>query len=86
LALRVFFSVNDLDMAPNRGETRMPNALWKLYFGLRRLAMQEEGQDLVEYALTILLVAIAAVASANGMAVKVLAIYSYIDVNATSYL
>jgi Flp pilus assembly pilin Flp len=68
------------------GEARMPNVLWKLYFGLRRLALQEEGQDLVEYALTILLVAIAAVASANGMAVKVLAIYSYIDVNAANYL
>jgi Flp pilus assembly pilin Flp len=64
----------------------MPSALWKLYFRLRQLAVQEDGQDLVEYALTILLIAVAAVASANGMAVKVLAIYSYIDVNATNYL
>ena len=64
----------------------MPSALWKLYFRLRQLAVQEDGQDLVEYALTILLIAVAAVASANGMAVKVLAIYSYIDVNAANYL
>ena len=57
----------------------MPSAFWKLYFRLRRLAMQEEGQDLVEYALTILLVSIMEVASAGGVAAKVLAMYSYIN-------
>jgi len=79
IALRVFFSVTNLDMAPNRGDTRMPLALWELYSGLRRLALQEEGQDLVEYSLTILLVVIAAVASAGGVASKILAMYSYIN-------
>jgi Flp pilus assembly pilin Flp len=59
----------------------MPYALWKLYSGLRRLALQEEGQDLVEYTLTIFLVAIAAVASVGGVAAKVLAMYSYINAN-----
>jgi Flp pilus assembly pilin Flp len=59
----------------------MPSALWKLYSGLRRLALQEDGQDLVEYSLTILLVVIAAVASAGGVASKIIAMYSYINAN-----
>lgn len=63
------------------GDICMPSALWKLYSGLRRLALQEEGQDLVEYSLTILLVVIAAVASAGGVASKILAMYSYINAN-----
>lgn len=79
--MRVLFPANDTEIDPRRGDTFMPSALWKLYSGLRRLALQEEGQDLVEYALTILLVAIAAVASASGVAAKVLLMYSYINAN-----
>ena len=59
----------------------MPSALWKLYFRFRRLATQEDGQYLVEYTLTIFLVAIAAVASVGGVASKILAMFSYINAN-----
>ena len=59
----------------------MPSALWKLYFRFRRLETQEDGQDLVEYTLTIFLVAIAAVASVGGVASKILAMFSYINAN-----
>ena len=40
---------------------------WKLYLKLQSL-MNEEGQDLVEYALVVALLALAATAGLNGLA------------------
>jgi Flp pilus assembly pilin Flp len=54
-------------------------AFLKLHSGLQKLLLQEEGQDLVEYALTILLVAIGAVACVGNLASQVLALYT--DIN-----
>jgi len=53
-------------------------AFLKLYSGLQRFLVQEDGQDLVEYALAILMIAIAAVASVGNLASSVLSIYTYI--------
>jgi len=57
----------------------MRSTFWKLYSGLQILLMQEEGQDLVEYALTILLVAIGCVAAVGNLATQVVALYTYIN-------
>jgi pilus assembly protein Flp/PilA len=51
----------------------------KIYSGLQNLLMREEGQDLVEYALTVLLVAIGAVAAVGNLATQVLALFTYIN-------
>jgi Flp pilus assembly pilin Flp len=59
----------------------MRSALSKINSGLLRLLMQEEGQDLVEYALTVLLVAIAAVASVGNLASQVLSLYAYANLH-----
>jgi Flp pilus assembly pilin Flp len=54
-------------------------AFLKLHSGLQKLLLQEEGQDLVEYALTILLVAIGAVACVGNLASQVLVLYTNIN-------
>jgi len=46
----------------------MNNAILNLYVKLQNLTNREEGQDLVEYALLITLVALAAVSGINGVA------------------
>lgn len=43
---------------------------WKLYIKLQSL-MYEEGQDLVEYALVVALLALAATAGLNGLATAI---------------
>jgi pilus assembly protein Flp/PilA len=46
----------------------MRSALWKLIFAVQSIWRREEGQDLVEYALVVGLIAIAAVAGLHGVA------------------
>jgi pilus assembly protein Flp/PilA len=46
----------------------MQTTLWKLYGKLQNLILQEEGQDLIEYALVVALIAFAAVASMQILA------------------
>ncbi len=46
----------------------MNNALLKLFVKLQSLMVHDEGQDLVEYALVIALIAIVAVGSLNTLA------------------
>lgn len=41
---------------------------WKIYFALRSLIEREEGQDLVEYALIVALIALAATAGMTTLA------------------
>jgi pilus assembly protein Flp/PilA len=41
---------------------------WKIYFALRALIEREEGQDLVEYALIVALIALAATAGMDALA------------------
>lgn len=46
-------------------------ATWKIYFALRALIEREEGQDLVEYALIVALIALAATAGMDSLATAI---------------
>jgi len=56
----------------------MQSALWKIRSGLQRLIQEEDGQDLVEYALLILLCVLTSVASVGGLATIVVDYYQAI--------
>jgi pilus assembly protein Flp/PilA len=58
--------------------TPMNNTLIKLYVMFQDLMNREEGQDLVEYALVLVLVSIAAVATLTAMAAGVVAVFTSI--------
>jgi pilus assembly protein Flp/PilA len=45
--------------------------LWTLYLAIRRLTTREEGQDLIEYALVVALIAFAAVATMQALATDI---------------
>jgi pilus assembly protein Flp/PilA len=51
------------------------NKLWTLYSGMQRLIKREEGQDLIEYALVVALIAFAAVATMQTVANDINAIF-----------
>ena len=51
---------------------------WILYSGMQRLIMQEEGQDLIEYALVVSLIAFAATAGMNVLATDINTAFSNI--------
>ena len=46
----------------------MQTTLWNLYSRLRNLMLREEGQDLVEYALVVAVIALGATAGMQGAA------------------
>lgn len=50
----------------------------KMYLKCQDLMNREEGQDLVEYALVIALVSVAAVASLGALATKIVAVFTAI--------
>jgi pilus assembly protein Flp/PilA len=52
--------------------------LWTLYSGMQRLITREEGQDLIEYALVVSLIAFAAVATMQTLAVDINTAYTNI--------
>ena len=49
-----------------------------LYSGMQRLIKREEGQDLIEYALVVALIAFAAVAAMQALAVDINAVFTAI--------
>jgi pilus assembly protein Flp/PilA len=51
---------------------------WKLYFALRALIEREEGQDLVEYALIVALIALAATAGMDSLASAINQAFSHL--------
>src|SRR5271168_1605747 len=51
-----------------REKTAMKLELWKLYTKLQHLIAREEGQDLIEYALVVALIAFAATAGMTTLA------------------
>jgi pilus assembly protein Flp/PilA len=57
----------------------MNNLLLKLYVMIQDLKNREEGQDLVEYALLIALVSLAAVSGINGLAGAIKGVFSSIS-------
>ena len=67
--------------APSKGVSgvwRLNAMLLKMYLKCQELMNREEGQDLVEYALVIALVSIAAVASLGALAAKVVEVFTTI--------
>ena len=57
----------------------MHNAILSLYMKLRILTNNEEGQDLVEYALLVALVALACITGVNRVASAVSAVFTDIS-------
>ncbi len=57
----------------------MNNALLKLYIKLQALIMQEDGQDLVEYALVAGLITVGAVASIKVIGTEVSTLFSNVS-------
>ena len=62
----------------------MQDILLKLYIKMRCLLSQEEGQDLVEYALIVALIAIACIAGLRPLATAVNGAFSSISTTLTS--
>ncbi len=56
-------------------------ALWKIKSGLQCLIEQEDGQDLVEYALVILLCVTVMIASVGSIGTIVINYFHYINTN-----
>jgi pilus assembly protein Flp/PilA len=70
----------------------MKDALLKLYLktqslggGLRRMAADRSGQDLIEYALVVALIAFAAAAGMTTVATKINAAFTNIGTKLTTY-
>jgi pilus assembly protein Flp/PilA len=57
----------------------MNNLFLTLYVKLQSLMNREEGQDLVEYALLVALIALVCVASINGVASAIKTVFSNIS-------
>jgi pilus assembly protein Flp/PilA len=65
-------------------ETSMKFELWKLYTKLQNLMAREEGQDLIEYALVVALIAFAATAGMNTLASAINAAFGQIGTTLTT--
>jgi pilus assembly protein Flp/PilA len=65
-------------------ETAMKFELWKLYIKLQNLMAGEEGQDLIEYALVVALIAFAATAAMGTLASDINAAFIGIGNNLTA--
>jgi pilus assembly protein Flp/PilA len=63
----------------NHLERQMNNLFLKMYIKVQDLMSREEGQDLVEYALLITLVALAAVTGINKVATAINTVFSNIS-------
>jgi pilus assembly protein Flp/PilA len=61
------------------GDTTMPSILGRIRSGLQSLLLQEGGQDLVEYALIIALVALAAVTSLKSVETAIAGVFTTIN-------
>jgi pilus assembly protein Flp/PilA len=64
----------------------MKDKLYVLYFRLQDLACREDGQDLVEYALTVACIALAATAGMNSLANGINMAFSGISSSLGSYV
>jgi pilus assembly protein Flp/PilA len=62
----------------------MQTTLWNLYGRLRNLFLQEEGQDLVEYAMVFAMIALATIASMQSMAGGVNSVFAAIGATFSS--
>jgi pilus assembly protein Flp/PilA len=64
----------------------MKNKLMKLSTKMQVLLMSEEGQDLIEYALVVALIAFAATAGMSTLATKINAAFTGIGTTLTGYI
>jgi pilus assembly protein Flp/PilA len=64
----------------------MKNKLMKLSVKMQTLLMSEEGQDLIEYALVVALIAFAATAGMSGLALKINTAFAGIGTTLSSYI
>jgi pilus assembly protein Flp/PilA len=64
----------------------MKNKLMKLSTKMQVLLMSEEGQDLIEYALVVALIAFAATAGMSTLATKLNAAFGAIGTTLTGYI
>ena len=62
----------------------MKDGLLKLQVKMQTLLMQEEGQDLIEYALVVALIAFAAVATMKTLATDINTVYANIGTQLTT--
>jgi pilus assembly protein Flp/PilA len=63
----------------------MKNTLQGLYTKFQSLLSQEEGQDLVEYALVVALIALGATVAMKSLGTEISAIFSAITASLTAY-
>jgi pilus assembly protein Flp/PilA len=63
----------------------MKNAIVNLYVKMQSLIRSEEGQDLVEYALVVALIAFAATTGVSSMATKLNTAFTGIGTSLTTY-
>ncbi len=63
----------------------MQTTLWNLYIKMRNLVSQDDGQDLIEYALVVALIAFAATAGMNSVAASINNAFSNIAGTLNSY-
>jgi pilus assembly protein Flp/PilA len=63
----------------------MQTTLLSLYSRLQNLMLREEGQDLIEYALVVALIAFAATAGMNTLATDINAAFTSIGTTLTTY-
>ena len=63
----------------------MQARMMNLYFTLQNILKQEEGQDLIEYALVVALIALAATAGMNTVATDINLAFSNVGTKLTTY-
>jgi pilus assembly protein Flp/PilA len=63
----------------------MQQKVWILYSGMQRLIMREEGQDLIEYALVVALIAFAATVGMQALATDINTAFTNIGTVLVSY-
>jgi pilus assembly protein Flp/PilA len=63
----------------------MKDKLWTLSIGIQNLLKDEQGQDLIEYALIVALVAFAATAGMGTLATSINTAFGNISTTLTSY-
>jgi len=69
-----------------RGKTKMNDLLLKMYIKMQNFAASEEGQDLVEYALVVALIAFGAVGAMKGLSKEINIAFSAISSDLSSSL
>jgi pilus assembly protein Flp/PilA len=72
--------------SPKGRRTQMKDKLMKFSVKIQSVLMSEEGQDLIEYALVVALIAFAATAGMSTLATKINLAFSGIGTTLTTYI